>query len=122
QERAEALERSESVTQQLDHLVEELKGLGHGSDTIHATIHTFGSIQKLEIIADEDDDGERLARRPRVRQYWYKGALHREADERSSSYSELFWDLIFVAVVSILGTKLTSDISLNGLQRFFLTL
>ncbi|CAG8796066.1 4587_t:CDS:2, partial [Racocetra fulgida] len=51
QERAEALERSESVTHQLDHLVEELKGLGHGSDTIHAT----------KIIADEDDDGERLA-------------------------------------------------------------
>ncbi|CAG8475343.1 13045_t:CDS:10 [Cetraspora pellucida] len=117
QERAEALENSESVTKQLDHLVEELKELGHGSDTseqtIHATIHTFGNLQKLEIIADEDD-GERLTRKPRVRQYWYKGALHREADERSSSYSELFWDLIFVAVISNLGSMLISDISING--------
>ncbi|CAG8543727.1 12173_t:CDS:10 [Cetraspora pellucida] len=116
QERAEALENSESVAKQLDHLVEELKGLGHGSDTseqtIHATIHTFGNLQKLEIIADEDD-GERLTRKPRVRQYWYKGVLHREADERSSSYSELFWDLIFVAVVSNLGSMLIHDISKN---------
>ncbi|KAF0496177.1 LtrA-domain-containing protein [Gigaspora margarita] len=127
QERTEALARSESVAKQLDNLVDELKELGHGSDnsdnseqTIHATIRTFGHLHKLEIIAD-DDDGEGLTRKPRVRQYWHKGALHREDDERSSSYSELFWDLIFVAVVSNLGFMLTSDISVNGLQRFVLT-
>ncbi|CAG8592753.1 6548_t:CDS:10 [Dentiscutata erythropus] len=128
QERAEALSRSEGVTKQLDKLVEELNELGKGSETsdnsertIHATIHTFGKLQKLEIIAD-DDDGEGLTRKPKVRQYWYKGALHREADERSASSTELFWDLIFVAVVSNLGYMLTSDISINEdlIEKFLL--
>ncbi|RHZ88764.1 hypothetical protein Glove_21g57 [Diversispora epigaea] len=130
QERAAALERSESIGNQLDKLVNELKYLGHEStdsnseQTIHATVHTFGHLQKLEIIADEEEivhSYDRLMRKPRVRQYWHKGTLHREADERHASYTELFWDLIFVAVVRNLGHTLVSDISGTNVERFILT-
>ncbi|CAJ0899842.1 6072_t:CDS:10 [Entrophospora sp. SA101] len=126
QERLEAEARSESIAQQLDKLVDELKKLGHhGNDDknseqlIHATVHTFGKIRKLEIIADEEEEShiyDRLWRKPRVRQYWHDGTLHREAEERKSSYTELFWDLIFVAVVNNLGHLLVSDISFSNLE------
>ncbi|CAJ0753383.1 23008_t:CDS:2, partial [Entrophospora sp. SA101] len=74
---------------------------------------------KLEIIADEEEEShiyDRLWRKPRVRQYWHDGTLHREAEERKSSYTELFWDLIFVAVVNNLGHLLVSDISFSNLE------
>ncbi|KAG9301916.1 hypothetical protein G9A89_004596 [Geosiphon pyriformis] len=131
-ERAEAIERSQSVSNQLDKLVGELKELGHnGSDngseqTIHATVHTFGTLKKLEIIADEKEENglsyERLIRPPRVRQYWHKGVLHRELEERRTSMTELFWDLIFVAVAGVLGHSLVSE-DINGarLEAFFIT-
>ncbi|CAG8551478.1 2016_t:CDS:10 [Diversispora eburnea] len=131
QERADALERSESVGNQLDKLVNELKNLGHDNtdsyseQTIHATVHTFGHLRKLEVIADEEEETiysyDRLMRKPRVRQYWHKGTLHREADERHASYTELFFDLIFVAVVRNLGHTLVSDISGTNVERFILT-
>ncbi|CAG8511839.1 165_t:CDS:2 [Paraglomus brasilianum] len=125
-ERAEAVSRSESVTGELDRLVAELKQLGHADadseQTIHATVHTFGRLQKLEIIADDEDrDYLRLIRKPRVRQYWHDGALHREAEERSMSYTELFWDLIFVGVVRIIGHTLVSDVNSASLKHYFLT-
>jgi len=126
-ERTEAVSRSESVTGELDRLVAELKQLGHADadseQTIHATVHTFGRLQKLEIIADDEDrDYLRLIRKPRVRQYWHDGALHREAEERSMSYTELFWDLIFVGVVRIIGHTLVSDVNSASLKHYFLTL
>ena len=135
-ERKEALSRSESVSNQLDKLVAELSHLGHdssknnGEQTIHATVHTFGKLHKLEIIADDDDDDgdsdyhkhDRLMRKPRVRQYWHNGTLHREADERRVRFSELFWDLIFVAVVGNLGHDLVQDITAANIERFILTL
>ncbi|CAG8519481.1 5356_t:CDS:2, partial [Paraglomus occultum] len=125
-ERAEAVSRSESVTGELDRLVAELKQLGHADanseQTIHATVHTFGNLPKLEIIADEEDrDYLRLIRKPRVRQYWHDGVLHREAEERTMSYTELFWDLIFVGVVRIIGHTLVSDVSITSLKHYFLT-
>ncbi|RIA96032.1 bacterial low temperature requirement A protein [Glomus cerebriforme] len=124
---AAAQTKSEQVAQQLDRLASELKELGHGSEdseqTIHATVHTFGVLRKLEIIADEDDefDYNRLWRIPRVRQYWHLDTLHREAGERASSYTELFWDLIFVAVVQNLGHILVEDVSFETVQRFIIT-
>ena len=130
----EALLRSESVSKQLDKLVAELSHLGHdssknnGEQTIHATVHTFGKLQKLEIIPDDEDSTEdhhrhdRLMRKPRVRQYWHDGTLHREAQERKVRFAELFWDLIFVAVVGNLGHALVEDISAASIQRFILTL
>ncbi|GBB99866.1 hypothetical protein RclHR1_03660013 [Rhizophagus clarus] len=126
---AEAQTKSEQVAQQLDKLASELKELGHNSDadseqTIHATVHTFGHIRKLEIIADDEDDEtdyNRLLRVPRVRQYWHIDTLHREAEERTSSYVELFWDLIFVAVVQNLGHILVEDISFGTVLRFIIT-
>ncbi|CAG8487368.1 7485_t:CDS:10 [Ambispora leptoticha] len=131
-ERQEALSQSESVSRQLNVLVRELKQLGHNTDsdseqTIHATVHTFGALQKLEIIADEDEEHDaydRLIRAPRVRQYWHDGTLHREAEERSSSFTELFWDLVFVGAVGILGHQLINNISSEGaesLEIFFIT-
>ncbi|CAG8510157.1 9436_t:CDS:10, partial [Ambispora gerdemannii] len=131
-EKQEALSQSELVSKQLDTLVGELKQLGHSTDSnseqsIHATVHTFGALQKLEIIADEDDEEhvyDRLIRPPRVRQYWHDGTLHRELEERSSSFTELFWDLVFVGVVGALGHNLADNISVKGtrsLEQFFNT-
>ncbi|RIA82456.1 bacterial low temperature requirement A protein [Glomus cerebriforme] len=135
-EHREALLRSESVSNQLDTLAKELSQLGHhndasknGEQTIHATIHTFGPLQNLEIIDDDDstDDEDhdhkfdRLMRQPRIRQYWYKNKLHREAGERKVSFTELFWDLIFVAVIGNLGHDLVGDISGVNIERFILT-
>lgn len=117
---------------QLDKLVKELEQIGHKNDsnserTVHATVHTFGNLKKLEIIPDNDNDDivhryDRLLRKPRVRQYWYQKTLFREAEERRASYTELFWDLIFVAVVRNLGEMLVADISGANLERFILTL
>ncbi|PKC15655.1 hypothetical protein RhiirA5_483782 [Rhizophagus irregularis] len=126
---AEAQTKSEQVAQQLDKLATELKELGQSSDvdseqTIHATVHTFGRVRKLEIIADDNEDEvdyNRLWRIPRVRQYWHIDTLHREAGERVSSFAELFWDLIFVAVVQNLGHILVEDISFGTIQRFIIT-
>ncbi|CAI2180747.1 894_t:CDS:10 [Funneliformis geosporum] len=132
-ERREALSRSDSVSKQLDRLVKELSQLGHDNNhknneqTIHATVHTFGSLQKLEIIADDEDSAEeyhkhdRLMRKPRVRQYWHAGTLHREAEERKVNFKELFWDLIFVAVIGNLGHVLVEDVTLVNIERFILT-
>ncbi|CAG8445145.1 892_t:CDS:10 [Acaulospora morrowiae] len=121
QERTEAQSRAEEVGRQLDKLVAELKQLGQGDtdsdQTIHATVHTYGHLRKLEIIADEEeeeDNYERLIRKPRVRQYWHAGTLYRESEERSSSYTELFWDLIFAAVVQNSGDALVEDISASN--------
>ncbi|CAG8512414.1 1861_t:CDS:10 [Funneliformis mosseae] len=133
QERREALSHSESVSKQLDQLVKELSQLGHDNNqknneqTIHATFRTFGTLQKLEIIADEEDSAEeyhkhdRLMRKPRVRQYFHAGTLHREAEERRVNFTELFWDLIFVAVIGNLGHVLVEDVSLVNIERFILT-
>ncbi|GBB85600.1 hypothetical protein RclHR1_01210008 [Rhizophagus clarus] len=133
-ERKEALVRSESVSNQLDRLVEELSQLGHdnnnsknGEHTIHATIHTFGPLQQnLEIIEDSDSSEDehkydRIMRQPKIRQYWHNDNLHREAEERRVSFTELFWDLIFVAVIGNLGHDLVEDISGVNIERFILT-
>jgi hypothetical protein len=133
QERKEALAHSESVSSQLDTLVGELSRLGHrnnnsknGEQTIHATIHTFGPMQNLEIIEDSDDEDEhkydRIMRQPKIRQYWHNNNLHREAEERRVSFTELFWDLIFVAVIGNLGHDLVENISGINIERFILTL
>lgn len=132
-ERKEALARSESVSNQLDKFVGELSQLGHhhhnnkGEQTIHATIHTFGPLKNLEIIDDDDstDDEhkyDRIMRQPKIRQYWHKDKLHRESGERRVSFTELFWDLIFVAVIGNLGHDLVEDISGANIERFILTL
>uniref|UniRef100_U9T6P4 Uncharacterized protein n=2 Tax=Rhizophagus irregularis TaxID=588596 RepID=U9T6P4_RHIID len=133
-EREEALARSDSVSNQLDTLAGELSRLGHhnsnsknGEHTIHATIHTFGPLHNLEIIEDDDDSSEdehkydRIMRQPKIRQYWHNKNLHREAEERRVSFTELFWDLIFVAVIGNLGHDLVEDISGTNIERFILT-
>ncbi|RUS34427.1 hypothetical protein BC938DRAFT_480490 [Jimgerdemannia flammicorona] len=146
--------------------------------TIHATIHTFGHIRKLEIIpwnsaaflrsgkrkifnklsaltytsllstADEDEHQyDRLIRRPKTRQY-FKGmayhtehshciflaqthrwlilfslgdTLHRGAEERRTSYTELFWDLIFVGAIGLMGHELVHKPDGFHLEQFVLT-
>ncbi|RIB04088.1 hypothetical protein C2G38_711861 [Gigaspora rosea] len=50
QERTEALARSESVAKQLDNLVEELKELGHGSDTSENSEQTIHATSKYFIL------------------------------------------------------------------------
>jgi hypothetical protein len=50
---------------------------------------------------DEYKDDERIIRRPRMRQrIGPDGQLIREDEERSTSFKELFYDLIFVVVIA----------------------
>ncbi|RUP48010.1 bacterial low temperature requirement A protein-domain-containing protein [Jimgerdemannia flammicorona] len=90
--------------------------------TIHATIHTFGHIRKLEIIPDEDEHQyDRLIRRPKTRQYFKGDTLHRGAEERRTSYTELFWDLIFVGAIGLMGHELVHKPDGFHLEQFVLT-
>jgi hypothetical protein len=75
---------------------------------------TFGPMQNLEIIDDDSSDEDehkydRIMRQPKIRQYWHNNNLHREAEERRVSFTELFWNLIFVAVIGNLGNDLFSS-------------
>jgi hypothetical protein len=51
-----------------------------------------------------------IIKRPYLRQYWRGSILVREKFERKTSYTELFYDLVFVAAVRQLGQHLSEDL------------
>jgi low temperature requirement protein LtrA len=64
-----------------------------------------------------------LLRRPRLHQYWKfkpngEKVLVREDRERHAAYHELFFDLIFVVVLSHLGHDLQANRDRNGIFEF----
>lgn len=66
---------------------------------IHATSHNFGGLKQIKLI-NVVGKKQRLVRRPRARQYFSNGVLHREEDERKVGWYELFYDLLFVGALS----------------------
>ena len=78
-----------------------------GSGVLHPTIRQFGPID-MEILQEEPEDETDLRqifwRKPRIRQYLVRHTtLIREADERTTTWLELFFDLLFAGIVAILG-------------------
>lgn len=60
-----------------------------------------------------------LFTRPRIKQYFHEGKLHRSLEHRKTSWLELFFDLIFVAIVAKLGNHYTEAPSWARLSDFF---
>ncbi len=90
----------------------------------------------------ERSDGEKLFRRPRVRQFYRQDVLVREAEERHTTWNEargprhqrahrpnplvlcraqLFFDLVFVAVISTVGRDLANNFSDINIRHYLLT-
>lgn len=55
-----------------------------------------------------------------VRQFLHNGFLYREEEERGISHFELFADLVFVAIVHILGEVAAEKASIGNAVKFFL--
>ncbi|KAJ3158148.1 hypothetical protein HDU86_003100 [Geranomyces michiganensis] len=93
----------------------------------HPTVKTFGPVD-MEIIsqsdagdADGDFNGFRQIfwKKPRIRQYYHRDTtLIREAEERTTTWLELFFDLLFAGIVAILGNAYISVQLSFSLQQF----
>ncbi|RUS17475.1 hypothetical protein BC937DRAFT_89933 [Endogone sp. FLAS-F59071] len=70
---------------------------------------------------EEEQECDKIFRRPRIRQYFKGDTLYREREERKTSDTELFWDLIFVGSVSLLGHDLAASPDIYHLEVFALT-
>jgi low temperature requirement protein LtrA len=57
---------------------------------------------------------------PRVRQYLHEGVLHREEEERKTSWTELFWDLVLVGVISKLAHAVADEADGLAIGHFML--
>ncbi|KAI9146441.1 bacterial low temperature requirement A protein-domain-containing protein [Paraphysoderma sedebokerense] len=81
-------------------------------------IKSFGELLNYELI--EDDHGEALFQRPRIRQYFIGDKLYRENYERKVTWDELFLDLVYVGVIAKIGATLKGDLSILKLEQFCL--
>ncbi|KAJ3028112.1 UNVERIFIED_CONTAM: hypothetical protein HDU68_002433 [Siphonaria sp. JEL0065] len=61
---------------------------------------------------------ERLFRRPKVRQYFYNGVLHRSSEEFRTTWLETFVDLLYVGVFCKAGLIVMQEQSWDAFQRF----
>ncbi|KAI8614544.1 hypothetical protein BC830DRAFT_371203 [Chytriomyces sp. MP71] len=81
--------------------------LGFASDEVIRVSHkTFGEVSLREFTIKPKD---KLFRKPRIRQYFYKGILHRSKDEMHSSWTEIFVDLIYIGVYSQAGSNVAKQ-------------
>ena len=86
------------------------------SDALHVTEEMFGYVPIQNV--ERPNQSHRMVRRPYLRQYWEDGVLMREKEERKTSWSELFLDLVFVAAVATLGHQLIDDFEPWKLHRY----
>ncbi|KAJ3155954.1 hypothetical protein HDU89_005517 [Geranomyces variabilis] len=139
-EKDRARQREEEITDELRskegelrrfetmHSVTDGSTLSGGGPREHPTVKTFGPID-MEIItesdAGDDRDGENNGfrqifwKKPRIRQYIVRHTtLIREAEERTTTWLELFFDLLFAGIVAILGNAYISAQVSFSLQQF----
>ncbi|KAJ3001914.1 hypothetical protein HKX48_002626, partial [Thoreauomyces humboldtii] len=123
-EREMARQRAEAIGDELEshkadllHLQRTMTGMtGSSSATVggsqlHVTVKKYGpgAIETMDsdsVRSDSDDTVWRQTfwRKPRIRQYLVNHAtLVREAEERSTTWLELLFDLLFAGIVGILG-------------------
>jgi hypothetical protein len=96
-------------------------------ETIHATAQTFGHLKKLKLIHIVSKN-DAFIRKPKIRQYFLNGVLHRESEERDTSWYfesiyiryELFLDLIYVAAISKAGHLIAEHYDWTSFFHFFL--
>lgn len=92
--------------------------------TPHAAEHLrFGHVEYEEVDLDPSDEPKRhyLIRRPRAHQWFFKGKLHRSSEGRSSNRMELFFDLVYVAIIAVLAEAAVSQPNGAGLVKYILT-
>ena len=83
----------------------------------HATFEVFGRIPNLKVIRHPK---EGIFHPFRVRQYLIDNILHREEEERKTSWMELFFDLIFVGVIAQLGHAVQHHLDARGIWEYFI--
>ncbi|KAI8609477.1 hypothetical protein BC830DRAFT_833641 [Chytriomyces sp. MP71] len=81
--------------------------LGFAADEVIRVSHkTFGEVSLREFTIKPK---EKLFRKPRMRQYFYKDILHRSKDEMHSSWTEIFVDFIYVGIYSQAGSNVAKQ-------------
>ena len=107
-------------------LKENIKSAEDGQT--HSTAHRFGTLKHFVNLDYHPE--ERLIRKPIVRQFFrsevtpdgtQREVLYREAEHRSATWNELFFDLVMVAVLHSLGHTFAQNYSGAALERFLLT-
>eukprot|EP00835_Amoeboradix_gromovi_P001159 NODE_47_length_27404_cov_0.284270.p4 type:complete len:550 gc:universal NODE_47_length_27404_cov_0.284270:24111-25760(+) len=83
----------------------------------HATYELFGKLPNLRVIRHPRVG---VIHPLRVQQYIYQDILHREEEERKTSWMELFFDLIFAGVISQLSHSLQHHFDSLGIWEFFI--
>jgi low temperature requirement protein LtrA len=86
---------------------------------IHATSEIFGALTNFKII-EYDNDERSLLQKPLLRQYFIGKILYRTKHERKVTWDELFFDLVFVAVIALLGQVLHSDVTSENIKKFIM--
>ncbi|KAJ3178332.1 hypothetical protein HDU87_003644 [Geranomyces variabilis] len=96
-----------------------------GGPREHPTVKTFGPIDMEIITESEAGDGDNggfrqiFWKKPRIRQYIIRHTtLIREAEERTTTWLELFFDLLFAGIVAVLGNAYISAQLSFSLEQF----
>ncbi|KAJ3041417.1 hypothetical protein HDV00_009397 [Rhizophlyctis rosea] len=145
-ERQAAAQREEDLKAELETFRHDLQLLDPNApllpqEHVHHTVKEFGHIP-MEIIPDEEDrDIQVFWQKPRVRQYVnlpgtpylnqltpslkYRylhnlTTLHREESERKTTWLELFFDLLFVGLIAIVGHHYAEHPSASALGDYIL--
>lgn len=86
--------------------------------TPHAEHLRFGHIDYEEIERNADEEKRHyLIRRPRAHQWFFKGKLFRSPEGRSSGRIELFFDLIYVALIATIAEAAVEEPTGAGLVK-----
>jgi len=135
---AEAQARKKEMEILYEDLLTEASGVGQEinelegnteiakEDVKHVTEGNFGPIQfreperKQKTFDPRRSFWRRVFRRPRPNQYFHKQVLVRDNHHRTASWNELFFDLVFVAVIALLGHDFIGKNNAEGLNEFAL--
>ncbi|KAI8819155.1 bacterial low temperature requirement A protein-domain-containing protein [Fimicolochytrium jonesii] len=127
-----ARQRAEQISGELESHKSDLlrftRTLTNGSSStatmVHPSIKQYGPID-MEIMPTEEPNGddEQLSqifwKKPRIRQYLIRHTtLIREAEERTTTWLELLFDLLFAGIVAILGSAYIGTESPLDLPQF----
>jgi len=67
-------------------------------------------MKRVNFLKEEDKENERLFKRPKVHQFFLDKVLVRSSEERKASFNELYFDLIFVAIISEMGRLFSASL------------
>ncbi|KAJ3053909.1 hypothetical protein HK097_003099 [Rhizophlyctis rosea] len=126
-DREAAAQREASLKAELDSFRHDLQLLDPNAPLTppehheHHTVKDFGSIPMVLLPEEEHSDVQLFWEKPRVRQYLHNlTTLHREESERKTTWLELFFDLLFVGLVAIVGHHYVEHPSSAALGQYIL--